>query len=172
MTLELEKELYQVVEFQHVKPGKGHAFVRTKLRGLQNGVVVDRTFRAGEKVERAIIDKRSMQLLYRDGNDYVFMDSESFEQLSIEPKTLGDSVNYLAEQSEAQMLMFGSEIVGVVLFPLEARDGFHDVGVPELVESAAPAAEVGDRPEGVEHLDLLAVGEVESAVAAPLTAGG
>ena len=77
--------------------------------------MVDRTFRAGEKVERAIIDKRSMQLLYRDGNDYVFMDSESFEQMSIEPQTLGDSVNYLAEQSEAQMLMFGSEIVGVEL---------------------------------------------------------
>jgi len=115
MTLELDSELYQVVEFQHVKPGKGHAFVRTTLRGLQNGVVVDRTFRAGEKVERAIIDKRSMQLLYRDGNDYVFMDSESFEQISIEPQTLGDSVNYLAEQSEAQMLMFGSEIVGVEL---------------------------------------------------------
>jgi len=115
MTLELDSELYQVVEFQHVKPGKGHAFVRTTLRGLQNGVVVDRTFRAGEKVERAIIDKRSMQLLYRDGNDYVFMDSESFEQISIEPRTLGDSVNYLAEQSEAQMLMFGSEVVGVEL---------------------------------------------------------
>jgi len=115
MTLELDSELYQVVEFQHVKPGKGHAFVRTTLRGLQNGVVVDRTFRAGEKVERAIIDKRTMQLLYRDGNDYVFMDSESFEQISIEPQTLGDSVNYLAEQSEAQMLMFGSEIVGVEL---------------------------------------------------------
>ena len=115
MTLELENELYQIVEFQHVKPGKGHAFVRTTLRGLQNGVVVDRTFRAGEKVERAIIDKRSMQLLYRDGNDYVFMDSESFEQMSIEPQTLGDSVNYLAEQSEAQMLMFGTEIVGVEL---------------------------------------------------------
>jgi len=115
MTLELDSELYQVVEFQHVKPGKGHAFVRTTLRGLQNGVVVDRTFRAGEKVERAIIDKRSMQLLYRDGNDYVFMDSESFDQISIEPQTLGDSVNYLAEQSEAQMLMFGSEIVGVEL---------------------------------------------------------
>ena len=115
MTLELDNELYQVVAFQHVKPGKGHAFVRTTLRGLQNGVVVDRTFRAGEKVERAIIDKRSMQLLYRDGNDYVFMDSESFEQISIEPQTLGDAVNYLAEQSEAQMLMFGSEIVGVEL---------------------------------------------------------
>ena len=115
MTLELDNELYQVVEFQHVKPGKGHAFVRTTLRGVQNGVVVDRTFRAGEKVERAIIDKRSMQLLYRDGNDYVFMDSESYEQISIEPQTLGEAVKYLAEQSEAQMLMFGSEIVGVEL---------------------------------------------------------
>ena len=104
-----------IIENEFVKPGKGHAFVRTTLRGVQNGVVVDRTFRAGEKVERAIIDKRSMQLLYRDGNDYVFMDSESYEQISIEPQTLGEAVKYLAEQSEAQMLMFGSEIVGVEL---------------------------------------------------------
>ena len=115
MTLELENNLYQVVEFQHVKPGKGHAFVRTTLKGLQNGVVVDRTFRAGEKVEKAIIDKRMMQLLYKDGNDYVFMDSESFEQMPVSPETLRDSKHYLSEQSEVMMLMFGDQIIGVEL---------------------------------------------------------
>lgn len=115
MTLELDDDLYQVVEFQHVKPGKGHAFVRTTLKGVRSGVVVDRTFRAGEKVERALIDKRTMQFLYRDSADYVFMDSESFEQLAVPPDTLGDAVNYVVEQSEALMLMFGTEIVGVEL---------------------------------------------------------
>jgi elongation factor P len=115
MTLELDDDLYQVVEFQHVKPGKGHAFVRTTLKGVRSGVVVDRTFRAGEKVERALIDKRTMQFLYRDGADYVFMDSESFEQLVVPPDTLGEAANYVVEQSEALMLMFGTEIVGVEL---------------------------------------------------------
>ena len=80
MTLDLEGSLVQVVDFQHVKPGKGHAFVRTTLRNVRSGAVVDRTFRAGEKVERAIVDKRDMQFLYREGTDYVFMDSETYEQ--------------------------------------------------------------------------------------------
>ena len=77
MTLDLSEGLFQVVEFQHVKPGKGHAFVRTTLRNVRSGATVDRTFRAGEKVERAMIDKRSMQYLYRDGADFVFMDNET-----------------------------------------------------------------------------------------------
>lgn len=115
MTLELDDDLYQVIEFQHVKPGKGHAFVRTTLRGVRTGVVVDRTFRAGEKVARAMIDKRTMQFLYRDGSDYVFMDGESYEQMPVPPATLGDAADYVVEQSEALMLMFGAEIVGVEL---------------------------------------------------------
>ena len=115
MTLELDDDLYQVIEFQHVKPGKGHAFVRTTLRGVRSGVVVDRTFRAGEKVARAMIDKRTMQFLYRDGSDYVFMDGESYEQMPVPPATLGDAADYVVEQSEALMLMFGAEIVGVEL---------------------------------------------------------
>ena len=115
MPLELDDDLYQVIEFQHVKPGKGHAFVRTTLRGVRSGVVVDRTFRAGEKVARAMIDKRTMQFLYRDGSDYVFMDGESYEQMPVPPGTLGDAADYVIEQSEALMLMFGTEIVGVEL---------------------------------------------------------
>ena len=75
MTLEIDGDLLQVVEFQHVKPGKGHAFVRTTLKNARSGAVLDRTFRAGEKVERAMIDKRGMQFLYRDGSDFVFMDT-------------------------------------------------------------------------------------------------
>ena len=83
MTLDLDDGLFTLVEFQHVKPGKGGAFVRTTLKNVRTGAVVERTFRAGERMERAIIDKREMQLLYRDGADYVFMDNESYDQLNV-----------------------------------------------------------------------------------------
>ena len=115
MTLELDNDLMQVVDFQHVKPGKGPAFVRTTLRNARSGAVIDRTFRAGEKVERAMIDKRDMQYLYRDGDSYVFMDSESYDQMNVEPTTLGDAANYLIETNSAVMLMHGTEIIGVDL---------------------------------------------------------
>ncbi len=115
MALDLEGGLFQVVDFQHVKPGKGHAFVRTTLKNARTGAVVDRTFRAGEKVERATIDKRDMQFLYRDGTDYVFMDNESFDQIMVEPEVLGDAANYIVENSSVVLLMFGSEIVGTDL---------------------------------------------------------
>ena len=115
MTLQIEAELVQVVEFQHVKPGKGHAFVRTTLRNVRTGSVVDRTFRAGEKVERAMIDKRSMQFLYRDGADYVFMDDETYDQMQVSPSTLGDASNYVVEQATVLILLFGDEVIGVEL---------------------------------------------------------
>lgn len=115
MTLELDDGLFQIVEFQHVKPGKGHAFVRTTLRNVRSGSVVDRTFRAGEKVERAIIDKRDMQFLYRDAEDYVFMDSSTYDQMNVAPTTLGDATNYLVENATAILNMYGDEVVGVEL---------------------------------------------------------
>ncbi len=115
MTLELDDNLFSVVEFQHVKPGKGHAFVRTTLKNSRTGAVIDRTFRAGEKVERAIIDKRAMQFLYRDGADYVFMDSETYDQMTVNPTTLGDASNYLVEQNTAMLMMYGDEVIGVDL---------------------------------------------------------
>src|SRR3954469_17797516 len=95
MTLKLDEGLFEVVEFQHVKPGKGGAFVRTTLKNVRSGAVVDRTFRGGEKVERAIIDKREMQYLYRDAEDYVFMDNSTYEQLSVTRAQLGSSANFL-----------------------------------------------------------------------------
>ena len=115
MSLDLDEGLFQVVEFQHVKPGKGGAFVRTTLKNVRNGAVVDRTFRAGEKVERAIIDKREMQFLYREGDDYVFMDNASYDQISVTSDSLGDSANYLIEGNAAVLQMYGDEIVGVDL---------------------------------------------------------
>jgi elongation factor P len=115
MALDLDDGLFEVVEFQHVKPGKGGAFVRTTLKNVRNGAVVDRTFRGGEKVERAMIDKREMQFLYRAGEDYVFMDNSTYDQLNVGPSSLGAASNYLVESADAILKMFGDEIVGVEL---------------------------------------------------------
>jgi elongation factor P len=104
-----------VVEFQHVKPGKGGAFVRTKLKNVRTGAVLDRTFRADEKVQHAVIDKREMQYLYREGSDYVFMDNESYDQMHVPSGTLGDATNYLKEGDAAVLPMYQGEIVGVDL---------------------------------------------------------
>ena len=115
MTLNLDEGLFQLVDFQHVKPGKGGAFVRTTLKNSRTGAVLERTFRAGERMERAVLDKREMQYLYNDGDSYVFMDTASYDQLPVAPTTLGDATNYLIEQATAILLMYGDEIVGVDL---------------------------------------------------------
>lgn len=112
MSLNLSEGLFQVVDFQHVKPGKGGAFVRTTLRNLRNGAQVDRTFRADEKVEQAMIDKREMQFLYRDGDDFVFMDNESYDQLHVPPVALADAASYIVDGSTVTLQMYGDEIVG------------------------------------------------------------
>jgi len=115
MALDLPEGLVSVVEFQHVKPGKGGAFVRTKLRNARTGAVLDRTFRADEKVGFAQIDKREMQFLYREGADYVFMDNESYDQLQVPADSIGDAINFLKEGDTAILPMYKSEIVGVEL---------------------------------------------------------
>ncbi len=115
MTLDLPDGLFAVVEFQHVKPGKGGAFVRTKLKNVRTGAVLERTFRADERVEQAIVDKREMQLLYRDGTDYVFMDVTSYDQLHVSPAALGDAAQFVKEGDNAVLQLYGGEIVGVDL---------------------------------------------------------
>ena len=115
MTLDIDGELLTVVDFQHVKPGKGGAFVRTTLRNMRSGSVVDRRFNAGERVERAFIEKREQQFLYRDGADYVVMDNETFEQTHVSEVAMGDAANYLAEGSTIVLLTYGEEIVGTEL---------------------------------------------------------
>ncbi len=115
MSLDLPEGLFSVVEFQHVKPGKGGAFVRTKLKNVRSGAVIERTYRADEKLEQAIIDKRDMQFLYRDGTDYVFMDTTSYDQLQVPPDALGEAPNYLKEGDAANVQMYNNEIVGVEL---------------------------------------------------------
>jgi elongation factor P len=105
MTLNLDGQLWNVIEFQHVKPGKGGAFVRTKMRSVLSGKVVEKTFNAGVKVEVAQVDKRDMQYLYRDGEDFMFMDSTNFDQISISKQTVGDAVDYLLENANAIVAM-------------------------------------------------------------------
>jgi elongation factor P len=98
-----------------VKPGKGGAFVRTKLKNVRSGAVIERTYRADEKLEQAIIEKRDMQFLYRDGTDFVFMDTTSYEQMNAAPDSLGDAPTYLKEGDAANLQMYNGEIVGVDL---------------------------------------------------------
>ena len=101
MTLDIDGQLWTVVEFQHVKPGKGPAFVRTKLKQVLTGKVVDKTFNAGVKIEVAILEKREMNFLYKEGEDFVFMDNKTFDQMSISAATVGDSAQYMLENTEA-----------------------------------------------------------------------
>jgi elongation factor P len=115
MAIEVPDGLFQIVEFQHVKPGKGGAFVRTTLRNVRTGAVVDRTFRAGERLESAFIEKRQQQFLYRDGADFVVMDAETFDQITVPAAVMGDAGNYLTEGSSVTLLMYGTEIVGTDL---------------------------------------------------------
>jgi elongation factor P len=113
ITLNLDNGLFQVVGFQHVKPGKGGAFVRTKLRNVRTGAVLERTFNAGIRVEQAIVDRQDMQFLYRDADDYVFMNTATYDQLHVRPAQLGDAADYLVEGAVAQIAQHNGEIIGV-----------------------------------------------------------
>jgi elongation factor P len=103
LVLNLDGQLWSVVSFQHVKPGKGGAFVRTTLKHVLSGKVVDRTFNAGTKVDTATVDRREMTYLYRDGNDFVFMDTDTYDQLNVPGETVGDAANYLLENQSAMV---------------------------------------------------------------------
>lgn len=115
MTLELPDGLFSIVEFQHVKPGKGGAFVRTKLKNMKTGAVIDRTYRGDEKLDQAIIEKRDMQFLYRDGSEYFFMDNISYEQIQVGSANLGPASNYLKEGDTASISSHNEIVVGVEL---------------------------------------------------------
>ena len=115
MTLDLDGVLWNVVEFQHVKPGKGGAFVRTKLKNVLTGQVVDRTFNAGTKVDTATVDKSEMQYLYQDGADYVFMDTDTYDQIHVPAAAVGDSRNYLLENMTATVARHEGNVLYVEL---------------------------------------------------------
>ena len=115
MTLDLDDGLFQLAEFQHVKPGKGGAFVRTTLKNVRTGATLERTFRAGERMERAVIDQRDMQYLYADGDSLVFMDTGSYEQLPVSRAAAGAVTDYLVEGETATVVRHGDEVLGVDL---------------------------------------------------------
>lgn len=115
LTIELEGEVYSVVDFQHVKPGKGSAFVRSKLKNLRTGALIERTFRAGEKVETAHIERREMQYLYSAGSSYTFMDTENFEQLTLNEDQLGENLKFLKENMLITVLLHEGSILGIEL---------------------------------------------------------
>ncbi|WP_182048972.1 elongation factor P [Changpingibacter yushuensis] len=112
MVLRIDNQLWSIVEFQHVKPGKGPAFVRTKMKNVLSGKIIDRTLNAGVKVETATVDRRDMQYLYNDGSDFIFMDLETYEQVLVSPETVGDAANFLLENQE--VIIASNE--GTVLF--------------------------------------------------------
>ena len=149
VTRELDKGLFSVVEFQHVKPGKGGAFVRTKLRNVRTGAVIERTFNAGVRVEQAIIDRRDMQFLYKDGDEFVFMDTDTYEQINVKPATLGDVADYLVESATAQIALYGTEIVAVEI----------PASVELTIAQTEPGIQ-GDRVSGARKPATLQTGKV------------
>lgn len=115
LTIEVDGGIWRVVEFQHVKPGKGAAFVRSKLKNLRTGGVQEKTFRAGEKVAKAQIDNRKMQYLYSDGENYIFMDMNNYEQIGLPEEQIKDEMLYILENTEVNIVMYGPEVLGVEL---------------------------------------------------------
>ncbi len=154
ITLDLPEGLFQVVDFQHVKPGKGGAFVRTTLRNTRTGAVLDRTFRSAEKVEQAVIDKREMQYLYREGEELVFMDTTTYDQLTVEPASLGTAAGFLVQGANAVLQMYNGEIVGV--------------DIPAAVELQVTETEPGVQGDRVSGARKPATVETGIALSVPL----
>ena len=115
LTIEVDNAIWRIIEFQHVKPGKGGAFVRSKLKNLRTGAVQEKTFRAGAKMEQAEITTRSMQYLYQDGDNYVFMDTDNYEQIELPSENVTNATKYLKENMEVSITQFGNETLGVDL---------------------------------------------------------
>lgn len=138
MTIEIDGNLWNIVDFLHVKPGKGSAFVKTKLKNVESGSVLERTFRAGEKFPRAILDRREMQYLYMSGdNEYSFMDTESFDQITLTKEQIGDGIKYLKENMLLNVLKHGDKVIGVDL-----------PNVVELEVVDTPPGEKGNTAQG------------------------
>lgn len=111
----LDNDIFQIIEFQHVKPGKGGAFVRTRLRNLRTGATIDKTFRAGEKMEQAILDRRKMEFLYNQGDEYILMDLDTFDQIPVTAAVIGTPVKYLKDNTEVEVCSHNEKIMSVEL---------------------------------------------------------
>jgi elongation factor P len=157
ITIKIDEGLFTVIEFQHVKPGKGGAFVRTKLRNARSGAVIERTYNSNERLEQAIIDKRDMQYLYRDGDDYIFMDQTTFDQLPVSSKSLGEASNFLKETGKAMLIQYNDEIIGIEM----------PASVELVITETEPGIQ-GDRVSGARKSATLETGLV---VQVPLFVG-
>ena len=157
ITIKIDEGLFTVIEFQHVKPGKGGAFVRTKLRNARSGAVIERTYNSNERLEQAIIDKRDTQYLYRDGDDYIFMDQSTYDQVPVSSKSLGEASNFLKETGKAMLIQFNDEIIGVEL----------PASVELVIAQTEPGIQ-GDRVSGARKSATLETGFV---VQVPLFVG-
>jgi elongation factor P len=149
MTLKIDGNLWRVDYFQHVKPGKGGAFVRTTLKGVQTGKTVDRTFRAGEDLEQAILERRTLQYLYREGEQFVFMDSETFEQVFVPGQVVEDATKWIREGDTVELVFFEDEVI--------------DANLPASVELEVTETEpgfAGDRVSGATKPATLETGAV------------
>ena len=154
MHIELEGSVWRIVEFQHVKPGKGGAFVRTKLKAVDSGSVVDKTFRAGEKFARIFTEVKNMQYLYDDGSEAVFMDEATYEQLSLPHKSVGDELPYIAPTSSVQIFFVGGKPSGIQL--------------PASVELRVTDTEPGVKGDTVSNVTKPATLETGAVVQVPL----
>ncbi|HWB70858.1 MAG TPA: elongation factor P [Egibacteraceae bacterium] len=159
MTIKLDGELWRVDYFQHVKPGKGGAFVRTTLKGVRSGKTVDRTFRAGEELPQAILERRPLQYLYREGDAYVFMDTQHFEQTAVASSALGDSARWITEGDTLDLVFHEGEVV--------------DVNLPASVELTVTKTDPGLQGDRVSGATKPATLETGAVVQVPLfiTAG-
>ncbi len=130
VVLNMTGGLWQVLDFQHVKPGKGPAFVRTKLKNVLSGKIVDKTFNAGTKIETATVDRSDMQYLYNDGSDFIFMDVKTYEQVPVSPEVMGSASNYLLENAQAMIAQHEGQVLYVELPPSVVVEVSHtDPGV-------------------------------------------
>ncbi len=154
MTVKLNGEFYSIVSFQHVKPGKGGAFVRTKFRNLKSGNIIDKTFRSGEKLEEAFLEAKQMQFLYRQGALYHFMDQETFEELELSAERLGSAVKFLKENTVLSLAVCNGTIV--------------EVGLPTFVELEVRHTEPGLRADTVKAAGKEAVLETGARISVPL----
>jgi len=154
VTIEVDGNIWKVMEFQHVKPGKGAAFVRSKLRNMRTGAVNDKTFRAGEKVAKAQINNQKMSYLYSTGEAYVFMDNATYEQIEVPEAQLKYELNFLKENMEVSILMFGDEILGIDL--------------PTTVELTVTETEPGVKGDTAQGATKAATVETEYTLQVPL----
>ncbi|MCL4546123.1 MAG: elongation factor P [Deltaproteobacteria bacterium] len=154
LRIEFEKEPFEIIDFQHVKPGKGGAFVRTKLKNLINGRVIDRTLRAGEKVETPNIEEKNMQYLYAEGDEYVFMDNETYDKIKFSKETVGDNEGFLLENITVNVLYYNNKPI--------------NIDVPNFLDLKIASTEPGIKGDTVSGATKPAVLETKLVINVPL----